>query len=180
MHNVAAPAGDITALLSQIGERLTALPGRQRFGRRLRIADCRSRNRVEGDQGSRSRGQPEGGGIDAIKQASLIHAADADSGKQVSDYIAALAAFTQTFPDDPPLPNFKRCGMRRHVYAGICTWQNMAAQWKVLNPSDLNDATNGRANVRSFSRSMPSRRRPRSCNSMRPLRRPCSVAKATA
>ena len=78
MHNVAAPAADITALLSRIGERLTGLRQAAAGSEEDRIADCRARNRVEGDQGSRSRGQPDGGGVDVIKQASLIHAAEAD------------------------------------------------------------------------------------------------------
>ncbi len=141
MHNVSAPAADIAALLSQIGERLTA----------LRQAASGS----EGDHGSRigvletelksikdlvHADSQKVAALDAIKHASLIHAAEADSGKQVSDYIAALAAFTQAFPDDPRTPDFQEVRNEAALYAGICAWQNMAAQWKTLNPGDLNDA----------------------------------------
>ncbi len=141
MHNVSAPAADIAALLSQIGERLTVL--RQAasgsegdYGSRIAVLETELKaikDLVHAD------GQKLAA-LDAIKRASLIHAADADSGKQVNDYIAALAAFTQAFPDDPRTPDFQEVRNEAGLYAGICAWQNMAAQWKTLNPGNLSDA----------------------------------------
>jgi hypothetical protein len=140
MHNVAAPAADINALASRIGDELNALTESTRgseaeYGARITVLKAE----LKGLQDSVQADSKKVAALEAIRNGSLIEAADADSAKQVSDYIAALAAFTQAFPDDPRTPDFQEVRNEAALYAGICTWQNLAAQWKSLYPSDFAD-----------------------------------------
>jgi hypothetical protein len=135
---VAAPTADINALLSQIGARLTALTESSRgseaeYGARIDVL----KNELKRVQDSVQADVQKEATLEAIRKASLIQASDADAAKQVSDYVAALASFTQSFPDDPRTPDFQEIRNEAGIYVGICAWQNLVAQWKSLYPGDF-------------------------------------------
>jgi hypothetical protein len=131
---------DLSALLPEIAGRLTTLSKEtggpaSEYGARVKLFE----NELKGLQDFVSMENQKGSAIETIRKGSVIRPTEAGSVKLVDDYIAALADFTKSFPDDPRKDDFQEVRKEAPVYRAICAWQYLLGQWKTLMPADVDE-----------------------------------------